>query len=205
MSPRQDVSEERRSQILEAATNVFARLGFDKARMDDIVEQSGLSKGALYWYFKSKDEIITALLSGLFDRELAMARELINSDAPATDRLMQLAHGVIGELKYMTKLMPVMYEFYAVALRNKTVRKSLSGYLSTYMEVLTPIVQQGIDAGEFRATNPREAALAITSIIEGTILLWVFDPNTVKLEKHIESSVRLLLDGLKVPSKKLSK
>ncbi len=62
MSPRPDVSEERRTQILEAAMAVFARQGFDKARMDDIAQQARLSKGALYLYYKSKDAIISAIL-----------------------------------------------------------------------------------------------------------------------------------------------
>ena len=51
MSPRPDVSEERRNQILEAAMAVFARQGFEQARMDDIAQEVGLSKGALYLYF----------------------------------------------------------------------------------------------------------------------------------------------------------
>jgi len=59
-----DAGEVRRNQILDAATAVFARLGFERARMDDIVEASGLSKGALYWYFNSKEEIITASYTG---------------------------------------------------------------------------------------------------------------------------------------------
>ncbi len=66
MSPREDVSEERKEQILDAATEVFAQKGFDKARMDDIVEETGLSKGALYWYFKSKDDIIFAIMDRIF-------------------------------------------------------------------------------------------------------------------------------------------
>ena len=45
MSPRPDVSEERRNQILEAAMAVFARQGFEQARMDDIAQEVGLSKG----------------------------------------------------------------------------------------------------------------------------------------------------------------
>lgn len=51
MSPRPDVSEERKNQILEAAIAVFARLGFQQTRMDDIAEQAGLCKGALYLYY----------------------------------------------------------------------------------------------------------------------------------------------------------
>jgi AcrR family transcriptional regulator len=66
MSPRPDVSEERKNQILEAAIAVFARLGFDQSRMEDIAGQAGLSKGALYLYYKSKDAIVAALLTYFF-------------------------------------------------------------------------------------------------------------------------------------------
>lgn len=58
MAPRPDVSEERKTQILTAATKMFTEHGFAEARMDDIAVESGLSKGALYWYFESKDAII---------------------------------------------------------------------------------------------------------------------------------------------------
>ena len=54
MTPRPDIQGERKKQILDAAMTVFAQKGFHQARMDDIVEQSGLSKGTIYWYFKSK-------------------------------------------------------------------------------------------------------------------------------------------------------
>ena len=56
MPPRPEVSKERTKQILDAAVKVFSRSGFQQASMDDIVAESGLSKGALYWYFKSKDD-----------------------------------------------------------------------------------------------------------------------------------------------------
>ncbi|MFQ5923332.1 MAG: TetR/AcrR family transcriptional regulator, partial [Anaerolineales bacterium] len=55
MSPRPDVSQKRQEQILNAAEKVFSERGFSGARMDDIVREVGLSKGALYWYYKSKD------------------------------------------------------------------------------------------------------------------------------------------------------
>jgi AcrR family transcriptional regulator len=48
MAPRQDVSEQRRHQIMDAAFAVFSRLGFERASMDDIAKEAGVSKGALY-------------------------------------------------------------------------------------------------------------------------------------------------------------
>ena len=69
MSPRPDVSDERKSQIINAAEGVFTKKGFDEARMDDIAEETGLSKGTLYLYFKSKDDLIIAILDRMFQRE----------------------------------------------------------------------------------------------------------------------------------------
>ena len=58
MPSKDDLTNERRAQILQAAATVFARSGVNGARMDDIVAESGLSKGSLYWYFDSKQEIV---------------------------------------------------------------------------------------------------------------------------------------------------
>ena len=66
MSPRPDVSDERKNQILNAAEQVFTKKGLDLARMDDIAEETGLSKGTLYLYFKSKEELIIAILDRIF-------------------------------------------------------------------------------------------------------------------------------------------
>ncbi|MGN6675555.1 MAG: TetR/AcrR family transcriptional regulator, partial [Thermomicrobiales bacterium] len=74
MSPRPDVSAERRDQILDAASKVFARFGLQHARMDDIADASNLSKGALYLYFKSKDDLIAAILRRLYEHELRALR-----------------------------------------------------------------------------------------------------------------------------------
>ena len=87
MSPRPDVSEERKNQIIAAATKVFSERGFAEARMDDIVAESGLSKGALYWYFDSKDAIIVAILDRVFDWEAAHLDEILDREASAELKL----------------------------------------------------------------------------------------------------------------------
>ena len=74
--PSDDLSEERQKQILEAAVIEFARHGFHATRMEDIARTAGISKGAVYLYYKSKDAIITALLRTLFAWELRGARAI---------------------------------------------------------------------------------------------------------------------------------
>ena len=126
MSPRPDVSEERKNQIIQAAMKVFSRQGFNEARMDDIVTESGLSKGALYWYFKSKDEIIIAILDRMFERELRSLRRLLEDERPAPERLLEFTQEAVQDLGRFLQLMPLAYEFYSLAFRMRPVRVSPS-------------------------------------------------------------------------------
>jgi AcrR family transcriptional regulator len=198
MSPKPDVSEARKSQIIEAAIKVFTRLGFHDARMDDIVEESGLSKGALYWYFKSKDDVIMAILENLFERELSGLKALRTKNAPARELLQEFMQMTTQELKQMSRLLPIAYEFYSLAFHNKSVRKAVKRYLQTYIDLLTPLIQKGIDEGAFRNVEVEQAAISIGAIIEGTLILWVFDPEKVDLERQLHQSLSIFLIGLEV-------
>jgi AcrR family transcriptional regulator len=200
MSPRPSVRDERRRQILQAALKVFARLGLDQARMDDIVTEAGLSKGALYWYFKSKDEIIIAILDSLFGREVAELEALLAAEGSARQRLLAFVDHALADLKATTRLAPVLYEFYALAFRNKTVRKALQADWRRYRAIAAPLIQQGIDRGEFRPIDAGQAANTLAALLEGTLWLWVIDPASVDLTQQMQASFRLFLDGLQSPS-----
>ena len=198
MSPRPDVSEARKKQIMDAAVVVFARRGFYEARMEDIASEAGLSKGALYWYFDSKDAIISALMEHIFSRETAAMAPLLESDAPAAERLRAVTDYFVRELfDELVDLMPVMYEYYAASMREEPVRTFLQGYLGSYREMLATLVQQGIDRGEFRDdVDAGDAAMMVASLYEGAAFLWFLDPDEVNIESLSETSVRLLLEGL---------
>jgi AcrR family transcriptional regulator len=130
--PRPDVTEERRTQILEAAMQVFAERGFHQARMDDIAERSGLSKGALYLYYTSKDAIIAALMRSLFTLELRGTRALLDAPDPVAERLIAITRMFTSELERMSFALPVLLEFYAVAARQRAVRQFLSEMFAEY-------------------------------------------------------------------------
>ncbi|GAB4417923.1 MAG: TetR family transcriptional regulator [Anaerolineales bacterium] len=197
MSPRPDVSAERKDQIMNAAEEVFTQKGLNAARMDDIAKKTGLSKGTLYLYYKSKDELIIAILDRIFQREFQTLEEMDLSEISATDAIWVFIDAVIKDLKFMLRLMPIAYEFVALAFRNKYVQQAIKNYLNRYFEILTPIIQKGIDEGEFRPVDPAEVSIAAGAILEGTILLWVYDKTLVHPEKHIRSGIKLLLEGVK--------
>ncbi len=197
MTPRRDVSEERREQIITAATAVFARRGFHEARMDDIVKESGLSKGALYWYFKSKDDIIAAIMDRFIDREIEGLEAALKLDKPASDKLLQLGGMFVEEMRGMTDLMPILYEFYAVASRKKDVRKALLRYFQPTRGLLAALIQQGCDSGEFVPVEADVVAVDLIALFEGLLLLAVLDPKGIDLQEMGESGIRLIVEGLR--------
>ena len=198
MSPRPDVSEERKNQILEAAIAVFARLGFQQARMDDIASQAGLSKGALYLYYKSKDAIIATLLKYFFTQEFKKLQAIAesNQQKSAHEQLMTLTHQLTEAMQWMSRLMPIAFEFYAIAGREPKVHQSLKEYFKDYRTLLAQLIQHGIDNGEFRAVNAETAAITLTALYEGLALLFFVDPQTCQWKEQIKLSVQLLLEGL---------
>jgi AcrR family transcriptional regulator len=200
MSPRPDVSDERKYQILNAAEQVFTKKGLDLARMDDIAEETGLSKGTLYLYFKSKDELIIAILDRISQGIFKQLDARKDNQLSATEAISQFTEEAIRDYKMMLHIMPVAYEFLALAFRNKTVQKALKEYFRYYMGALVPIIQRGIDSGEFRPVDAQEVAIAAGAIYEGTVLLWAYDSSVVDMERHIRSSIQLLLKGVQAPA-----
>ena len=201
MSPKQELSEVRKEQILEAAAAVFARLGFHKARMDDIVQEAGLSKGAVYWYFKSKDEIIAIIMDQFMERELEGFTLISLGEGPTPDRLRKLMKAMAAEMDLISNLLPIAYEYYAVAARDETLRKKFDQYLSSYLDLLEELIHEGITRGELKSVLARDVALSLVALIEGCMLIWVLRTNNrgkPDLEKLFGTSIDLVLDGLEV-------
>lgn len=196
MSPRPDVSVERKHQILEAAKEVFVRLGLHKARVDDIAKEAGLSKGAVYWYYKSKDEIVVAILEQLFEGEFSDLRKLFTAEGTVAERLNSFVDFTIDDIQRWLKIIPVAYEFLGLVFHQKFVKQTFQKYFRTYMELLAVLIQQGIDNGEFQATSAMDVAVTIGAIFEGTILLWVYDPETADVERHTRTGMDIFIRGL---------
>jgi len=196
MSPRPDVSEERKDQILAAATKVFTQRGFDKARMDDIADESGLSKGALYWYFDSKDAIIVGILDRIFDWQDAHLNEILERENSAQMKLETFVETTLQDINKMEPLMPILFDFWSLSVRNKTINKAIKRYYQRFLDVVEPIIELGIQQGDFRPVDVKEATLALGALLEGTILFYAYFYDILDLEKQFRTGLDLVLKGL---------
>src|SRR5690242_19388762 len=200
MTPRPDVGAERRDQILDTAEDVFAQRGFDEARMDDIAEHSGLSKGAIYWYFRKKDDIIAALLDRVFRRSIDSMRAAAARPIAVLDRLALIGEQTSRDFESMARLMPIALEFYSVALRQKKVRKHLAAMYDEMLAILVPLIEEGVLSGELDELDDvaaRQAATLLLATYEGMGLVWAISPKTVDWKTLGPQAALMLCSGLK--------
>lgn len=197
MSPKEELEQERRQQILDAAETVFSKQGFNEARMDDIVAESGLSKGALYWYYKGKDAIIMALLDRVFLAQMKTVEDFIDAEGSAEEKLRVFTCAAVTDIRHFERFMTLGYEFVALATRRKEVREKIKGYYRSYTEILAQIIEQGIAEDEFDDVDPRKTALTIIGLNEGITLMWFIDPESIDWDELTEAPLDMLLNGIR--------
>ena len=171
MTPRPDVSEERKAQIYQAALTCFNRKGYHRTTMDNIVAESGLSKGSLYWYFKSKKELFLSLFQEIMG-QIGQAWEGIaaNQEASATEKLRASLALFRAELGEMVPFFSVMMEAWALTRYDEDVESIIQDLYGPYLDIMIRIIEDGVANGELRVQSARAMALVIMTLFDGITL-----------------------------------
>lgn len=184
---------ETRQQIIFAALKLLGENGFANLSMNDIVRESGVSKGGVYWHFKSKDEIVHALFDFILNEQIKIVDAALSEAGSASDRLRRIfgfaEHAAVEQL-------PSPLDLYALAARDPVLMGRLASYFDAYQGRLSVIIQQGIDEGDFAVRDPNLVALNVISLLEGVFLVGLSVPNRVDFGAQVENAIDLLMQGL---------
>ena len=195
MPPRPDVSAERRAQIVDAALACFSRKGYNNTTMDDIVAESGLSKGSLYWYFDSKDELFEAAVASFFEELGQEALASLDQYPTATGKLRGGALALADFCRKAQGLFALLLEFLAQSDRREEASRFWAGILVQYNKAIAEIVEEGIRNGEFRPVDAEELVWAILAAYDGLAAYVVLVPD-LDLDRISQVFVETLLNGL---------
>lgn len=88
----------KRDAVLDAALSLFSHYGYQRTSMEDVARKAGISKGAIYLYFESKEEIFLALSAQLLERTIEAARRAAGSEAPIAERILGVLEAKLGHL-----------------------------------------------------------------------------------------------------------
>ncbi|MGN0305752.1 MAG: TetR/AcrR family transcriptional regulator [Lachnospiraceae bacterium] len=187
-------SEQKRIYILKQARTVFAKKGFKAVTMKDIVDICEISRGGLYLYFGSTEEIFRAILSMQLEGEEGELFEGITNESPMADLLMLFLKEQKKEiLRKKDDIAVATYEYF---FANKPEKKSdnfIRSQFDTAVVVLTKILEEGVLRGEFYEQDCKAAATNMMYTIEGMKIC----ARTMGLsESRVDQELLYMIEGL---------
>ncbi len=186
----------RKDQILDAALSVLVQNGYEGSRMDDVVSESQLSKGAIYWYYKSKKAMYLDLVNFWVIRYSATINHLVENDQAAPDQLKSLFNYFIDQYESDPDPFIALTEFWSMAQKDDDFRAKLQKVYSQFLEVLEKIVAKGVKDGDFKKLDIRITAMSIMLNVESINWFTLFDTHGVSARDYIQTISDFILAGL---------
>ena len=191
----QQRSEETRGRILEAAVKKFAVAGYQAASVDDICNEAGVSKGAFYHHFPSKQSVFLSLMNGWLGM-IDVGMEAVRKET-VPDTLIQMTDMLPGVFAAAEDRLPMFLEFWLQASRDETIWKAIIAPYHHYQDHFAKLIEQGVKEGSLKSIDPQMAAQVILSLAVGLVLQGVLDPHSADWARVAKQSMQLLMDGMK--------
>jgi AcrR family transcriptional regulator len=192
-----DDREDTRRLLLDAAAKLITERGYRGASVNDVIARAGLSKGAFYWHFKSKDDLLFALLDERLDQPIRELVEALQS-APADEDMAPQANQLfIQLLEHDPETLVLEHEYRSLALREPKLKRR---YLKRQAS-LRDALARGLEARARQLGAPpfstpfSEIATAYLSLTHGLAIERLVDPESVP-DDLLGEVVALVYQGL---------
>jgi len=189
--------EQTRQRLLDAALQIFARNGFERATVDEIVREAGFSKGAFYVHFESKEDLYWEIFRQRIEARKKILWQAIEpnvSTAESQRRLLEAFFDAPGD----EPLGPaVYYEFLAHAMRNEMVRERLAEFYAGWHDFVVEALKLGRERKIVRDdVDISLQASALMATYEGALIQSELAPEHLRLSGRVSEFSELLADWL---------
>ena len=180
--------EMRKQRILEGALEVFKSKGLDGATMDQIAQHSGFGKATLYYYFKSKEDVFSAILEDGWIKIWESLEPVIASQSGPRNTFISL----MIKIAEIAQDRPGLFEFLFNAPKTiKLEKQPWKEYQHRLYGVIQGLLEDGVKAGEFPKINPDLMFKALGGLFMG--LVFMGDKKEPVSEKDVEKLLNKLI------------
>ena len=191
--------EETRSRIRAAARRVFAEKGYAGASLDEVAANAGLTKGAIYWYFASKSEVLLTLMEESRKRQAHTLPAAIRRWTSASDPLSALTTLLKDQMELCLRHQDwprLLVEFLAES-RDPQVRERFQMLTRKRMEIIGEAIAEAQQHQLLRAdVDPFVVAVLLTNLLDGLQQWSLVDPSAIEPTSLASAFAALLWPGL---------
>ena len=186
-------SVQKRKYIIDKARTVFSEKGFKNVTMKDIVDACEISRGGLYLYFSSTEELFRSVLSDDADSEGDEVLAELTGNASAGDMMAIFLKEQKKEiLRKKNNLTVATYEYFTIH-KAAAANNPLKRQFDTAVRILEKLIENGVETGEFYCENPLGCARNLMYVVEG---LKITAGTIGVTEDAIDKELMYVLEGL---------
>lgn len=189
-----------RTKILEAARTVFARYGYSAATLDQVAQEAGLTKGAVYWHFSSKSDLYLALcdlsLKQLLSSLPDQSEEIFDSSEPRA-ALSQFLFSEWKKCEHDHGERSLLFLEFITSSRDPAVRKKLNAsfsHLFTQTEQILADFKERklIDSG----VDPEALSIFFHALLNGMVMMWLVAPQSIAFDVLAREIAKIIWHGI---------
>jgi AcrR family transcriptional regulator len=192
----QQRSEETRHHILEASQGLFSLNGYDATGVAEICRAAGVSKGAFYHHFPSKQAVFLKLLENWLEILDGGLKAISQGTQDVPHILLQMSDILTEVFQTADGQLPMFLEYWLQASRDEAIWKTTIAPYRHYQEFFTALVQRGMDEGSFREVDARIAAQTLVALAVGLLLQGLLNPHSADWAQMPRQCMQLFLDSL---------
>ena len=201
MRRTKEEAEVTRAAVLKAALAVFSAKGYSAATLDDVASAAKVTRGAIYWHFKSKADLYNTLVEELSARGASVVQQAVAEGGTFIEILRRIfvrLCAVIEDDKEARAVMELGLFKTGLAPELQSGRKKQLEAGTAQIEFIAEAMRQGIAQGVLRNDlEPADMARAFIAFENGAIQLWLVSPKSFSLKKSAEAFADILIAGLK--------
>ncbi|MEW5961704.1 MAG: TetR/AcrR family transcriptional regulator, partial [Chloroflexota bacterium] len=179
------------------ALTCFAGKGYYQTTMDDIVTESGLSKGSLYWHFKSKQELFIALVEWFFNEVNEDIFQAWTEEMSAADKIRSMMMTALESSGQLIPFFNVFLDFWARTSADEQLRQLFDRMIADYQARIGGLIEEGMARGEFRPVNGSQLSLAIFGVVDALFLYQALLGEKIDARGSATTALDVILAGLK--------
>ena len=196
MRRTKDDADQTRQDLLEAALDIFSRKGYQAARLEDVAQAAGVTRGAIYHHFGGKNELYMALI----EHAAALGNTVIERAVEEGGTFLEIIRRVVVDALSLLEEDPRFSKVMALSLATPEMAeltRRRRAEAQTLVENISGFFRLGIEGGELRPDlEPQTAARALLGYQNGLVMLWLANRQAFSIRETAPALAEIFVRGI---------
>lgn len=189
----EEKSRETKNKILKAAMDCFSSKDYELTGVDEICERAGITKGAFYYHFNTKQDLLLELLNQWMEKIGNILGSAKQESKDFTSIFVDLPHKIRPFFEKEINQISIFLKFYIKGISDPSMNSLVKESYKGYLDFFSGILQEGMDTGVLKKYDPKKASRILFALTIGLLIQGLIDPVGEDWESFAKECIMFFL------------